>query len=119
MILVSSILYYHFTKSSIGTPNALAILATVWTLGLTRHYFHFPTGGEIQTHDTTTPCGMPSFSHTWRCLFENIRTELAGLGGRNSPTPFCHARAFRWSEAEAVNQGANKKSLLIQEGLFW
>jgi len=21
----------------------------------------------------------------WRCLFENIRTELAGLGGRNSP----------------------------------
>ena len=20
----------------------------------------------------------------WRCLFENIRTELAGLGGRNS-----------------------------------
>ena len=24
----------YFTKSSIGTPNALAILATVWTLGL-------------------------------------------------------------------------------------
>ncbi len=22
---------------------------------------------------------------TFRCLFENIRTELAGLGGRNSP----------------------------------
>ncbi len=21
----------------------------------------------------------------WRCLFENIRTELSGLGGRNSP----------------------------------
>src|SRR3989338_6468255 len=27
-------MYYYFTKSSIGTPNALAILATVWTLGL-------------------------------------------------------------------------------------
>ena len=26
--------YYYFTNSSIGTPNALAILATVWTLGL-------------------------------------------------------------------------------------
>ncbi|OHA71350.1 MAG: hypothetical protein A3H01_02015 [Candidatus Wildermuthbacteria bacterium RIFCSPLOWO2_12_FULL_40_9] len=24
-------------------------------------------------------------SETWRCLFENIRTEMAGLGGRNSP----------------------------------
>jgi len=24
-------------------------------------------------------------SENWRCLFENIRTELAGLGGRNSP----------------------------------
>ena len=30
--------------------------------------------------------GEPRLSFpNWRCLFENIRTELAGLGGRNSP----------------------------------
>src|SRR3989338_10649498 len=35
---------------------------------------------------------------SWRCLFENIRTKLIGLGGRNPPflhTPFHRTLVFR------------------------
>jgi len=39
---------------------------------------------SVSLCDTLAPA-VSGESENWRCLFENIRTELAGLGGRNSP----------------------------------
>ena len=40
---------------------------------------------KIRELNFAVPFGQNLNSENWRCLFENIRTELTGLGGRNSP----------------------------------